>query len=146
VRLMSAVACSLVVVGGLSAASPREPRRVVIEARDYSFRAPDRLPPGDAVFQFVNRGTVQHEVQFFRFRPSISAALATHMMTIDSIPDSATDPSGSVLIAMPGQVAHERIAVTLARGEMYGYLCEFRDAPGKPVHTTLGMFALLRIE
>ena len=129
--------------------SPRtsEPplRRVAIEAKDYTFIAPATLPPGLTAFRFVNHGTVPHEVQLFRFAPGVSAQTARTYLAAGDAPDSAADPSGSVLIAFAGVTAREEILVDLERGERYALICGFRDAPGKPKHFTLGMVALLEV-
>jgi len=96
-------------------------------------------------FRFVNHGTVPHEVQLFRFAPGVSAQTARTYLAAGDAPDSAADPSGSVLIAFAGVTAREEILVDLERGERYALICGFRDAPGKPKHATLGMVALLEV-
>jgi hypothetical protein len=130
-----------------SSPSASEPpfRHVAIEARDYAFNAPAILPPGLTAFRFVNHGTVPHEVQLFRFAPGVSAQTARAYLAAGDAPDSAADPSGSVLIAFAGVTAREEILVDLERGEQYALICGFRDAPGKPKHATLGMVALLKV-
>ena len=118
---------------------------VTIVATDYAYQVPMVVPSGMTAFQFVNRGTHPHEVQLFRFLPSVSAKAARAYLIAGNVPDSAADPSGSVLIAFPGVTAHEAVLVPLVRGERYALMCEFRDAPAKPRHTMLGMVALLEV-
>jgi len=120
-------------------------RHVTIVATDYAYRVPAVVPPGMTAFRFVNRGTHPHEVQLFRFLPSVSAKAARAYLVAANVPDSAADPSGSVLIAFPGVTAHEEVLIPLVRGERYALMCEFRDAPAKPKHTMLGMVALLEV-
>ena len=120
-------------------------RHVTIEARDYAFRAPATLTAGLTAFRFVNKGTVPHEVQLFRFARGVSKEAAQTYLLAGDAPDSAADPSGSVLIAYAGVTAREEILVSLERGERYALICGFRDAPGKPKHATLGMVALLEV-
>jgi hypothetical protein len=120
-------------------------RHVTIVATDYAYRAPASVPSGLTAFRFVNRGTHPHELQLFRFLPNVTAQRARAYLAAGSVPDSAADPSGSVLIALPGVTAHEEVLVSLAPGERYGLMCEFRDAPTKPKHTMLGMVALLEV-
>jgi len=103
------------------------------------------VPPGMTAFRFVNRGTHPHEVQLFRFLPSVTARTARAYLAAGAVPDSAADASGSVLIAFPGVTAHEEVLVSLATGERYALMCEFRDGPTKPKHTMLGMVALLEV-
>ena len=120
-------------------------RHVTIVATDYAYQVPAVVPSGMTAFRFVNRGTHPHEVQLFRFLPSVSARAARAYLAAGNVPDSAADPSGSVLIAYPGVAAHEQVLIQLVRGERYALMCEFRDAPAKPKHTTLGMVALLEV-
>jgi hypothetical protein len=120
-------------------------RHVTIVATDYAYQVPAVVPSGMTAFRFVNRGTHPHEVQLFRFLPSVSAKAARAYLVAGNVPDSAADPSGSVLIAYPGVTAHEEVLIPLVRGERYALMCEFRDAPAKPKHTTLGMVALLEV-
>ncbi|HEX9605866.1 MAG TPA: hypothetical protein VF962_01425 [Gemmatimonadaceae bacterium] len=120
-------------------------RHVTIVATDYAYRVPASVPPGMTAFRFVNRGTHLHELQLFRFRPDVTAQRARAYLAAGTVPDSAADASGSVLIAFPGVTAHEEVLVSLVAGERYALMCEFRDAPTKPKHTALGMVALLEV-
>lgn len=141
-RLLPGIA--LVVVIGCGARSA--PREITITASDYHLDVAPSLPPGLASFTFVNHGRVLHEVQFYRFRAGLSPDSARRFLAADSIPESAQDASGGVLIAVPGATAHERLLVALSRGELYAAVCEFRDADSLPPHARLGMFALVRVE
>jgi len=136
---------ALLVDDGSSRTSNLALRHVTIEASDYAFRAPATLTPGLTAFRFVNHGTVPHEVQFFRFAPGVSKKAAQAYLLAGDAPDSAADPSGSVLIAYAGVTAREEILVLLEPGERYALICGFRDAPDKPKHATLGMVALLEV-
>jgi len=120
-------------------------RHVTIVATDYAYVVPQTVPAGLTAFRFVNRGTHPHEVQLFRFNANVSVQQARAYMVAGNVPDSAADPSGSVLIAFPGVTAHEEVMVQLVRGEHYALMCQFRDAPEKPRHTALGMVALLEV-
>ena len=138
----------------LSAVLPNRPaplgqrtslRHVTIVATDYAYVVPQSVPAGLTAFRFVNRGSHPHEVQLFRFNADVSARQARAYLASGNVPDSAADPSGSVLIAFPGVTAHEEVMVQLKRGEHYALMCQFRDAPEKPRHTALGMVALLEV-
>lgn len=120
-------------------------RDVTITARDYAFSIPASLPAGLTAFHFVNRGTVPHEVQFFRFNLGLSLNAARGYLAAGSVPDSVADRSGSVLIAPPGDSVREAILVRLRPGERYALLCQFRDSTGKPRHTQLGMVGLIEV-
>jgi hypothetical protein len=50
------------------------------------------------------------------------------------------------LITAPGTTAHEQVVVTLAKGDVYGLLCEFRNADSLPRHAALGMWKVLKVE
>lgn len=125
--------------------STRTSPDVTIVAHDYSFTAPATLPGGLTTFHFVNRGLVTHEVQLFRFNRGVSAAAARGYLAAGDVPDSVADRSGSVLIAAPGDSVREGVTVRLEAGERYALMCQFRDAPNKPRHTSLGMFGLLEV-
>lgn len=120
-------------------------RDLTIEAHDYAFVVPAKVAPGLTAFRFVNKGTKVHEVQLFRFNRDVSVARARGYLGATDVPDSVADSSGSVLIVAPGLTARERILVQLERGELYGLVCGFRDAPGQPRHQAMGMVALLEV-
>jgi hypothetical protein len=122
------------------------PRQVVIHGTNYAFQAPRTVPAGPIEFSFANDGSVLHEVQFFRFRPDVSADQALRLMADGPVPDSLLRTSGAVLIAIPGATSHERLALSLTSGEVYGLLCEFRDADSLPPHSTKGMFGVITVE
>jgi hypothetical protein len=127
---------------GCRAASVRDAE---IEAVDYAYRAPAVIEPGLIAFRFTNHGKVPHEVQIFRFRAGTTVAIANRYLQTGSVPDSATDASGSVLIANAGLTTPERVLIKAMPGELYALMCQFRDAAGKPQHANLGMVALVRV-
>jgi hypothetical protein len=124
-----------------------EPRShdVVLVAHEYAFIAPATVRPGITTFHFVNRGRVTHEVQLFRFNRGVSAATARRYLATGNVPDSVADRSGSVLIAAPGDSVREGLTVRLTSGERYALMCQFRDAPDKPRHSSLGMVGLVEV-
>ena len=124
---------------------PLSAHRVTIEAVDYAYRVPATVPPGPTIFTFVNHGRVPHEVQLFRFNPDVSAAVARKYLATGIVPDSVADTSGGVLIAPPGGRTREGLYVELAAGEQYALMCQFRDSAGKPMHSTIGMAALVQV-
>lgn len=139
----------ILTVGIVSASAPisHAPpiRHVTITARDYAFAIPASVPAGLTAFHFVNRGTVPHEVQFFRFNRGLSPTDARRYLAQAMVPDSVADRSGSVLIAAPGDSVREALLVQLQRGDRYALLCEFRDSAGKPRHSQLGMVGLIEV-
>jgi hypothetical protein len=121
-------------------------RTVEIHGKDYAFAAPATLPSGNTTFRFINDGSVLHEVQLFQFRKGTSPEAAATLLAAGSLPDSAYQGSGAVLITSPGTAAREQVIIPLGRGEVYGLLCEFRNADSLPRHSTMGMWAVLRVE
>jgi hypothetical protein len=145
-RVRSVLLLPALLFGPPSLLKQTEPlRHVTIVATDYAYRVPASVAAGMTAFRFVNRGTHPHEVQLFRFLPSVTAQQARAYLAAGRVPDSAADASGSVLIALPGVTAHEEVLVSLVAGERYALMCEFRDEPTKPRHTALGMVALLEV-
>jgi hypothetical protein len=119
---------------------------VDIHGRDYGFTAPATVSPGITTFRFINDGAVLHEVQLFKFHPGLTADSAAKLLAAGPLPLAAYNISGSVLITAPGTTAHEQVVIPLARGEVYGLVCEFRNADSLPRHSTLGMWAIMKVE
>jgi hypothetical protein len=135
----------LSLLAGCQPAGP-SPNRFRIVARNYAFGAPETLPPGETFFQLVNEGTVRHEVQLYRFKPGVSRDSALHMLANDNIPDETVDTDGGVLISGPSDSALQQLVAQLKVGEVYGLECAFRDGPGKPAHSRLGMFSVFEVK
>jgi hypothetical protein len=134
VALLSSVACA------------QTSRTVEIHGKDYAFVAPATLPSGNTIFRFINDGSVLHEVQLFQFRKGTSPEAAATLLAAGPLPDSAYEGSGAVLITSPGTAAREQVIIPLGRGEVYGLLCQFRNADSLPHHSAMGMWAVLRVE
>jgi hypothetical protein len=120
-------------------------RHVTVVATDYAYVVPTSMAAGATAFRFINRGAHAHEMQLFRFNRNVSPQQARAYLTSGTVPDSAADPSGSVLIAFAGVTAREEVLVQLSHGERYALICEFRDSPTTPKHAALGMVALLEV-
>ena len=136
----------IAVIVVLACRAPEPYARVQVVATNYAFTVPRTLPPGLTAFQFINHGTVRHEVQLFRFTRGISPDSAGRLLAADNIPDEAAELQGGVLIGMPGDTVRQQILDTLRAGDVYGLLCEFRDSTSAPKHSRLGMFAVVRVE
>ena len=131
----------------LAGCSPSAPvARVRVVARDYTFSVPASLPAGETSFQLVNEGTVRHEVQLYRFKPGVTRDSALRLIPSDDFPDSVVDADGGVLIAGPGDSAVQQLVAPLHTGEVYGVECAFRNGPGQPVHSKMGMFAVFVVK
>jgi hypothetical protein len=135
------------ILGLLSSLACTEASRTVeIHGKDYAFVAPATLPSGKTTFRFINDGSVLHEVQLFQFRKGTSAEDAATLLAAGPLPDSAYNGSGAVLITAPGTTAREQVIILLGHGEVYGLLCEFRNADSLRRHSAMGMWAVLRVE
>jgi hypothetical protein len=132
----------------LIACAPSAPAgaRVRVVARDYSFGVPATLPAGVTFFQLVNQGTVRHEVQLYRFKPGVTRDSALHLIASDDFPDSVIDVDGGVLIAGPNDSAVQQLVAPLRVGDVYGVECAFRNGPGLPQHTKMGMFTVFEVK
>ena len=142
-RSASLTAACLCLLAGCLRPAPYA--RVQIVGRNYAYGVPAVLSPGRTTFQFINAGTVTHEFQMFRFAPGISADSALRLLASDNIPDSAAELSGGVLVGTAGDTVRQEIIDSLRSGDVYGLLCEFRDSAGAPKHSTLGMYAVVRV-
>ena len=134
------VVATLLVASLASCAPARRPESVTIVGVDYAFLPlPHVLPAGPTEFSFENRGTVEHMVLIAPLRDGV---------TVDSVLD-ASGPARDALIeegdgaleAAPGERAPGRLLLDLRPGRSYLLVCILRDAPGKPRHAALGMFA-----
>lgn len=148
VRLRTRTALPGLVISLLVACSPRAsgPQHQRVVARDYAFGFPRSLPPGPTAFRLINEGTVNHEVQIYRFRPGISPDSALRLLATDKITDSDIDPDGGVLIAAASDSTQQELLATLRTGEVYALECAFRNAADQPKHRDLGMVAVFTVD
>jgi hypothetical protein len=121
------------------------PVQVDVIATNYAFAAPKILSPGPTLFRLMNRGTVRHEVQLYRFTHSISADSGMRLLADSTAADSLFDSGGSVLIAAPGDTAPEAIYADLKIGETWILECAFRDSASAPRHNKMGMISVLEV-
>lgn len=139
-----ALVVGLGLLGGCPGPAPYTLVQVV--GRNYSYGVPPVLHAGRVGFQFVNLGTVTHEFQIFRFTHGVSADSALRMLAADAIPDAAAERSGAILVGAAGDTVRQLLLDSLQVGDVYGLLCEFRDSAEAPKHSTLGMYAVVRVE
>jgi hypothetical protein len=128
------------------ACRPAAPVMVDVVATNYAFQAARTLAPGPTLFQLVNRGSVNHEVQIYRFRAGISADSGLALLAHGQFPDSLSEPGGSVLVANAGTTASEQVYIDLKAGETYAFECAFRDTANAPRHNTMGMIATFEVK
>ena len=130
----------------LAACRGATPQRIDVIAENYAFQAPPEVSPGPALLRLINRGSVPHEMQFYRFRHPVTPTEGFRILLDSTAADSLFDPSGSVLIAAPGDTAPEAIYADLKRGEVWALVCGFRDSANAPRHFRLGMLAILEVK
>ncbi len=119
-------------------------QNVVVVGTDYAFGVPATVTHGLTAFSFENRGKVRHEMSLFWLKQGV---------TLDSVLRTEPGPTrrrlvegGGVLFAEPGDRSAYRLLADLAAGRTYLLICNFRDAPDKPQHTELGMFATFQVK
>jgi hypothetical protein len=127
-------------------ACPGAPQRIDVIASNYAFQSPPTVSPGPALVHLINRGSVAHEVQFYRFRHPVTPEQGFRILLDSTAADSLFDLSGAVLIAAPGDTAPEAIYADLKRGEVWALVCGFRDSANAPRHFRLGMLAILEVK
>lgn len=125
----------------------RPPVEVAIIGVDYAYQAPQHIAAGPTAFTFANHGSVLHEIQLFRLREDIPRDSAIYFLATSEQTDTlAPDGAGSVLWAPAGKAAHERILVDALSGSTYAIFCQFQNADSLPIHTKLGMIALIQVD
>lgn len=123
------------------------PVEVAIIGVDYAYQAPQHIAAGPTAFTFANHGSVLHEIQLFQLRPDVPRDSAIYYLATSTATDTlAPDAAGSVLWAPAGKTAHERILVDAQSGTDYAVFCQFQNADSLPMHTKLGMIALIHVD
>lgn len=147
---VTSIAASLLAVAHVapsrSGVSAEKLHEVTVVATDYAFGVPTVIPHGLTAFAFDNRGKQRHQLALTRLRPGVTADSALRASQ-GSARLTLLDPSSEgILIAEPGDRSVDRLLINLAAGSTYLLICTFRDAPDKPQHTALGMFASFRVQ
>jgi hypothetical protein len=117
---------------------------ITVVGLDYAFQAPPTLPAGLTAVAFENHGTVRHEVAIVRLKPGV---------TLDSVVHMKPGPARRALIEFVGLLAADpaetplgRILVDFTPGRTYALFCNLQDAPDKPPHLSMGMFASIEVK
>ena len=136
-RAAFTVAC----VPVLSATTPADAlRNLTIVGTDYAFVVKAPVRAGLTAVAFENRGAQRHEMNLVRLRRGVTPD------SVLKVPRGAERRalfdvnSGGIMFAEPGQRTDDRLLIKLEQGRSYFLICNFRDAPDKPEHVTLGMF------
>jgi hypothetical protein len=132
------------VLGWPSRAGAQQMAAITVVGLDYAFQAPATLPAGLTAVGFENHGKVRHEVAIVRLKPGV---------TVDSVVHMKAGPARRALIdfvgllaADPGETPLGRILVEFMAGRTYALFCNLQDAPDKPPHLTMGMFASIQVK
>ncbi|MFN8575177.1 MAG: hypothetical protein U0132_24195, partial [Gemmatimonadaceae bacterium] len=89
---------TLCLLAGCAPATPGIRHERVI-AKDYAFVFPRSLPAGATAFRLINQGSVNHEVQIYKFKAGLSPDSALRLLATDKLTEADIDPDGGVLIA-----------------------------------------------
>ena len=132
----------------LAGCAPTNPglRHERVIAKDYAFGFSRSLPAGATAFRLINQGSVNHEVQLYKFKAGLSADSALRLLATDKITEADIDPDGGVLIAAASDSTQQELLATLRSGEVYALECAFRNAPDQPKHRDLGMVSIFTVD
>jgi hypothetical protein len=126
---------------GASAADANKVQKYKIVAMDYHFMGlPKKMPAGEKVFNFKNKGEEVHEAVMFKL---------LHGKTVKQLlkmkPKKAEKHIKEIgaAFAKPGKLAKKPIRADLKKGR-YGVLCFVPNAEGAP-HFSLGMIHTFRV-
>jgi hypothetical protein len=125
------------------AESVSEPPVVTVVGRDFSFEAPDSLPPGATRFRFRREGTVAHEVSIARVTQGVSLDSVMRLELAGADITGLYDPGEGLLYAARGESVDAELLVTLERGRDYVLLCTLEEKD--KTHSLLGMVHGLRV-
>jgi hypothetical protein len=122
----------------------QDPRPVSIIGLDYAFQAPDTLRAGPAIFSFLNRGSVRHEMVLYVLNDG--RTLGDYLRATTAEERRPLGRAVGLILAEPGQPALGRLVVDLVTGQSYVLICNLRDAPDKTPHNALGMGKALAVK
>ncbi|HEU4559970.1 MAG TPA: hypothetical protein VFS20_19125 [Longimicrobium sp.] len=126
-------------------AGPPEPPRpapvVRMEARNYAFQMPSRLPGGTKRFRLVNRGTEPHYARFLRLEQGKTLADFVELRKQGRGSADWLTPAGGIAPVSPGDSAD--LVVSLPPGR-YLVICGYPAPNGRP-HVDHGMIGQLSI-
>jgi hypothetical protein len=115
---------------------------VTIEARDFSFKLPERLPAGLTTFTFQNHGEQPHSIRFLRIGEGHTFDDFTAWQKTGGVPPEWLEPAGGIAPIVPN--ASERYTTLLQAG-VYVALCTY-PADNRQTHVDKGMVARLQVD
>jgi hypothetical protein len=122
------------------ARAPRAPAQVAVVGNDYAFIGfPSTIAAGPTAFSFENRGEVRHEMTIILLKPGLTVKDIMAMPTGAITSPRAAESLIGLLIARKHEKAGGQLLVELKSGQRYLVICNLRDAPDGPPHSTLGM-------
>ena len=117
------------------AATAAPPREVVIQAADYSFRAPDTIPAGPTRIRFLNEGHELHHVQLVRLDANHTVADLVEQAAKGNLTPAWATYLGGPNVPRPGGPGE--VAVELTPGK-YALVCLISSKDHVP-HMVKGM-------
>jgi plastocyanin len=122
-------------------------QQIDVVANDYAFTPlPTSIAAGPTIFTFANNGSVQHEMSIGRLRAGSTLEDLLKISREGGRLRDVMDRSVGILIAGAGKSPDGRLWVDLLPGATYVMICNLRDKPDSPPHTTLGMYTTFRPE
>lgn len=137
-------ALTLALGPGAQAAPPdaAKPAVITLIAEDFSFDAPDRMPPGAVTIRLVNRGQELHHAQLVQLKQGKTPEDLAVAAADGTVPDWAVFVGGPGLVA-PGM---ESVTTVDLRPGTYYWLC-FVEAGTEPEpHAAKGMVRRVEVE
>lgn len=119
--------------------------QLTIETGDYHFRAPDTVAAGVTELRMRNTGTQRHEVSLSLIKAGAQASFFFEQFLKGANVDSLYDDDGAILTAWPADENTSALRVDFLPGRTYVLVCEFKDTPTSPPHTSLGMFKAIEV-
>jgi hypothetical protein len=126
---------------GFKAASPPQLHEVSISATDYAFQLPARIDAGMTAFSFENRGAMRHEMTLLLLKQNSSSDSAVKLLTGGAPLRNLVDGQVGLIVSGPHEIPGPKLLLDVKKGRTYFVVCNLKDAPDKPAHVTMGMFA-----
>jgi hypothetical protein len=129
--------------GGATAARPT--REVEIVAHDYSFVAPSALPAGQTIFRFTNEGKVIHELDVSLLKAGTTAQAVMSALNARKPLKPLIETGAGILVARAGHRSTAGLSTQLVAGRNYLLICRFQDSAIAPMHSRMGMIAVVHV-
>jgi hypothetical protein len=120
---------------------PVQLHEVSITATDYAFHLPQRINAGVTAFSFEDRGAQRHEMALLLLKQNASTDSAVKLLAAGAPLRDLVDGQAALIVTRPHELPGPKLLLNLKKARTYFVVCNLKDAPDKPAHATLGMFA-----